>query len=430
MSWWRAKPLRRMAVLVVAGSVIAACGSSSSGSGGGNTASPGGSSTSPSAATTPSGPTGSVIKIGVAAAETGVGASLWAQAAKIPTVWADYTNAHGGIAGHKVQVIVEDSKSDPAAGLAVAHDLVQNKHVVAMLTLDTQAETAIAQYLQKAKIPLLGMNFDSTITSKPNVFNVNSSVLGVASGTVLAAKLAGKTKFGLMYCTESPACAQVRPLYQGVASQIGVKYTGDTPISASAASYTAQCLSFIDKGATDIEVDEAESAQVRVAADCLKQGYKGTFSELASEVDIPAYKSVPGTTWIGTLNAFPWWINAAPVKTYRDAVQQYAPSLNIESAAPAGAWTSLLMFTRALSAATGAVTPASVSAAYATVKNETLNGLLPSPVSFVAGKPTTSPPCFWIFKYVSGQQNPTLLRTAKSGNGASGSLASSCMPSS
>ncbi len=46
-----------------------------------------------------------------------------------------WTNSHGGINGHPVDVVAEyaDDKADPAVGLAAVKDLVENQHVIAIV---------------------------------------------------------------------------------------------------------------------------------------------------------------------------------------------------------------------------------------------------------------------------------------------------------
>lgn len=369
---------------------------------------------------------GSAIKIGVVAARSGHGVSLFGEASKVAEVWEQFINDKGGINGRKVDVIVRDSKSEPAAGLAVAQDLVKNEKVSAVMTLDTQAESSVAPYLQTAKIPLLGINFNPAVTKLPNVYNINSSVAGFSRGTVLAAQLEGKSTMGSLYCSEAPSCATAAGIYEKVGASLDIDFVGGLAVDATAPNYTAPCLTLMQKGADYIEVDQSTAAQVRIAADCVKQGFDGVFGAVASTVDIESYRAVKGATFAGSLNAFPWWVDEPPVVEYRDALKKYDPSIKYEASAPAAVWTTLQFFAKAMANADD-TTPTGVAKALGSVRDETLDGLLAAPVTLKPNAPTESPACFWLFEYKAGDENPTLLKGQKSGNGETGDLASSCI---
>ncbi len=51
---------------------------------------------------------------------------------KVQQAWASWTNAHGGINGHPVKMIVKDDAPEPVGGAAVAKELVEQDHVMAI----------------------------------------------------------------------------------------------------------------------------------------------------------------------------------------------------------------------------------------------------------------------------------------------------------
>jgi branched-chain amino acid transport system substrate-binding protein len=305
---------------------------------------------------------------------------------------------------------------------------VQNKKVSAILSLDATAEVAVAPYLQSARVPLLGVTFTPTVAENPNVFNVTTGVGSFVQGVVAAAKLEGATKFGLLYCNESPACAASAPIYEQYAPTLDMEFTGKLGVDGDAPNYTAPCLSLIEKGTDFIELDTSGAGQARIAADCVAQGYRGAFGGVASTFTPEIYKDIAGSTWIGSLNSFPWWVDAAPVVEYRDAIAKYDSSLNYNGSAPSAAWTSLQLFAKAMENADD-VSAAGVTEAMGTIKDETLGGLLASPVTLDPTKPTVSPTCFWAVKYVAGEETPTVIGEGDSGNGATDGLESTCLSS-
>src|SRR4029077_6819308 len=80
-----------------------------------------------------------------------------ASAATMAQIWAQWTNAHGGIAGHPVQVFAADDGADPSRSRSLVQDMVENKHVIAfvgsMPPLDADADV---QYLEQKHVPVVG----------------------------------------------------------------------------------------------------------------------------------------------------------------------------------------------------------------------------------------------------------------------------------
>jgi branched-chain amino acid transport system substrate-binding protein len=132
---------------------------------------------------------------------------------------------------------------------------------------------------------------------------------------------------------------------------------------------------------------------------------------------------------IGTLNGFPWWADAAPVERFRTAMEKYEGDTDIASTSTTTVWASLELFKKALGEDTATVDRASVTTAYSAIKDETLDGLLPQPITFTEGAAAPVVNCFWQYDFSAGDENPKLLAPkGESGNGASGDLATACAP--
>src|SRR5260370_1361855 len=123
-----ARRMRLIVVAVAALALAAGCGSggsSSAGNGGGSSA------TQPSSSA--STPSGTPIKIGNVgtysgfAGTTSIGSKYGMQA------WASYVNAHGGINGHPVDLIVKDDQGSATNALAAVKELVSQDHVIAIV---------------------------------------------------------------------------------------------------------------------------------------------------------------------------------------------------------------------------------------------------------------------------------------------------------
>src|SRR5262249_3554345 len=140
--------------------------------------------------------------------------------------WANHVNTTGGINGHPVDLTVLDDGGDPAKALQNAKQLVEQNKVVAMVGFASLADAAVAQYFDQQGIPVVGGLSLQTFVTDPNWFASNANlVIGLAWGTLDIVKKAGLSNVGVTYCAESPICAQLIPLMQGVSSILGPKVT-------------------------------------------------------------------------------------------------------------------------------------------------------------------------------------------------------------
>ena len=376
--------------------------------------------------------TGSTIKIGFMVGLTGRN-TQGIPASKIAPGWAKWVNANGGIGGHQVEVVIRDSKTDPGTAQSVVKDLVENQKVVALVVSDTTAEASIEPYMTAQKVPVIGGYAVSTATwSKvPNWFTMSTTIPTFISMGAVAAKQAGGSSFGAASCQGSATCSAVGPLYKSAAEAQGMKYAGLVGIADDSASYIAQCLTLMQGGADSIVLSIPPDTGGRVATDCTQQGYKGLYVMSAGTFQQALFtgNSFKGTTFVGGLNGFPWWSSAAPVKTFRDVVAKYAPGVDYRSSSTTVIWAALELFRKAVGSPTGDVTAADVINDYTSLKGETLDGLLPKPVTYTAGQPAPAGTCFWLFKYQGGDTDPVSIHQGASGNGANGDLASTCMGS-
>src|SRR4029078_3110092 len=92
-----------------------------------------------------------------------------------------------------------------------------------------------------------------------------------------------------------------------------------TKVSATAADYTAECISWVQQGVDFIQISAGGSTGGKLMESCDDQGYKGIWGASAGSVTGDLTKAPFGLA--GGLNAFPWWVDDAPVKTYRDTMQ-------------------------------------------------------------------------------------------------------------
>jgi branched-chain amino acid transport system substrate-binding protein len=263
----------------------------------------------------------------------------------------------------------------------------------------------------------------------PNTyFNTAPSNPGTAASSMLATSAVGLSKFSAAVCAEVPACAEAGGLYEVVAPAIGIEYVGLVTVGAADPSYTAPCLELVGNGADVINLGVAPQTGLAVVDECNLQGYTGAYAAANNSVTAAAFESLEGLRLIGGLNGFPWWADAPPAQQFRDAVEQYGDGVDARNPSATTTWSALELFRKAMGeygpAADADVTPADVIGAYHQIADETLDGLLPSPVTYVADGFQPVIPCFWLFDMQDGEFASVNL--GDSGNGESGDLQSSC----
>jgi branched-chain amino acid transport system substrate-binding protein len=374
--------------------------------------------------------TGTPIKIGYGASLSGPQAQNGLSAQAVAHAWQEYTNAHGGILGHPVDIVMQDTKNTVPAAISVAKGFIADKSYDAIMLTDLVAEGAMVSTFTNSGIATIsgGGSSDLLWSAVPGVFQDVSGSNYTIKAYVDASKAAGATKFGWAACAEVAVCQANGGKAMTYASSIGLGAEGVQLVSASATDYTAQCLAFIGKGTDSIAFNIGFPVGARFASDCIQQGYKGTFSVINSGFDQKTFAAVTGFKSEGGTNGFPWWANDPAVAIYRQAMAQYSPNGVATSGNSTSIWSSLELLKKAIENAKPAtIDRASVLAAMYTIKNETLGGLLPQPVTYTQGKPSTPIGCSWLFKFNAGDKNPTSIPPAKSGNGATGDLASTCI---
>ena len=403
-----------LGVAVTACSVLAGC------AGGGS-----GGSTDQDAALT-----GDPVKIGVLVARSGFNSELSGPVGDAAQGWANWVNDNGGLGGRPVEVIAEDTGGTPATGQALAKDFVEKQQVVAVMLADPSVESGVADYLQQNNVPVIeSLGFDvNSWGVRPNFFTTATSDVYMQASYAISAADTGSPSIAVAACAEAPTCAQVSGTIETVSPTVGLTYDGAVRVAASQPSFTAECLSFLERRTQFIAMALSFAGTgTRMVTDCLQQGYGGHFGVSSGSVVRSLLDEVPGAKYSGALNGFPWWVDAAPVQTYRDAMAEYAPDVEASSAWITSAWAGLEMFRKAVSGtAAGGLTREQVFDGYHAVQGETLDGLLPQPMTYTAGQPAPAIECFWLYSFTQGDAELKIRQEGRNGNGATGPLASTC----
>jgi branched-chain amino acid transport system substrate-binding protein len=273
-----------------------------------------------------------------------------------------YANAYkGGLAGHKINLVVCQNQETPAGGQACANQLVQDKVVAVVLPFTGEGATEVPT-ITKAGIPyitLSGASNQELMT--PGAYALTGGYPATLGAYALSAKAHGYSKFAMLV-SNVPAAIQGAELLGGlVFKNAGVGYkvipvnpgTADvTPQLQAAASWGAKaigltgdvtlCSSFL-KGYQTLGLTEPKY----VISTCLDPSI---FSTLGSEL---------GGSYIDTTS------NASPADDalYAAITQKFAPSVNPNpnaSANQASGLIPVLSLLGIMSGYTGPVTPAAV----------------------------------------------------------------------
>jgi branched-chain amino acid transport system substrate-binding protein len=228
-----ASPRIRLTGLLVtaalAAVVIAACGSSSSS----------GSSSAP-------GVTKTSITFGTHQPLTGPAAPGYSEIAPASQAFFDYVNAHGGVFGRKIHLIIKDDAYNPTNTVNVVHQLVLNSNVFGIFEgLGTPTHTKVVGYLNASKVPDLfvasGCPCWDKGTTQPETFGwqPNYTIEGKILGQYIKQKFPGK-KIGVLYQDDDFGQGGLAGIQAEVpASQIVAKQAYQSGVTTLAPQITA-----------------------------------------------------------------------------------------------------------------------------------------------------------------------------------------------
>jgi branched-chain amino acid transport system substrate-binding protein len=190
----RLLPLACAAALALA---VSACGSSST-----NTST---SSSSGSGGATAPGVTATSITFGTHQPLTGPAAPGYSEIAPASQAYFDYVNAHGGVYGRSIHLIIKDDAYNPAQTVSVVHQLVLQDNVFGIFEgLGTPTHTKVVGFLNASKVPDMfvasGCPCWDAGSTQPETFGwqPNYTIEGKILGQYIAKHFAGE-KVGVLY---------------------------------------------------------------------------------------------------------------------------------------------------------------------------------------------------------------------------------------
>jgi branched-chain amino acid transport system substrate-binding protein len=415
--------------IAVAASALALAACSSSGSGSPPSSSASGQAGGPAGSSSAAAPTGTPIKIDVVTALSGFNGANYASVPSIAQAWAKFANSQKGIGGHQVVVTTMDTKSDPVTAASIASSIASGSSVSAVIWEDASTEAQGLPKLSAAGIPVVGaFGFTPTLWGAlKNVWEPIQWSPQIQYSSVKAAQVAGLKDEYFVTCSEVPGCAAGPQQGATAAHALGMKVDGNggVGLAAAAPSYTSQCLDMINLGVQNAIISLTSDPAIRFMQECQQQGYKGAVTIIGAGFTYPVLAAADGLQQVVVATqGFPWFVDAPPVVTYRNAMAAAGVPETSYGLDPSTAlWTSLELFRKAVgtdaAGITGSVTAKDVITAYGKVKNETLGGLLPQPLTLTANAPQPLMHCFFTISVKDGNKYTAL----------PGGLTPTCLPS-
>ncbi len=204
------KSLANVGVIAAVVLAVAACGSSGSSS----SSAAGGSSGSSTSSSSSSGSNGGSTAPGVTATSitfgthqplTGPAAPGYSEIAPASQAFFDYVNAHGGVFGRQIHLIIKDDAYNPTNTVNIVHQLVLQSHVFGIFEgLGTPTHTKVVGFLNASRVPDIfvasGCPCWDKGSSQPYTFGwqPNYTIEGKILGQYIKQHFAGK-KIGVLY---------------------------------------------------------------------------------------------------------------------------------------------------------------------------------------------------------------------------------------
>lgn len=318
-------------------------------------------------------------------------------------LWVKATNAKGGVNGHPVKLFVADDNTDNARHRQLIQEFVEQKGVIAFVQNgEALTGSASVDYLKAKGVPVInsiGGNtyfYDSPVHF-PLVAHGEEFVKASLYNSADYAKQKGKTKYGLIACTEAQVCNDTERL-NGNAENVkaaGMELVYKSRASLAQPDFTAECIGARNAKVEILQIALDGNSVARVAASCARQNYRPLFSVFGAIAfdKMKDNKDLDGLTV--NANGFPYFICGDPAATeFCDAQRKYGP-VQVYGIGNSIGWTAAKAFELAArNVPDSSVTSADILNGLWSFKNETVGGLT-HPLTFTKGQNAPRMPCWW-----------------------------------
>jgi branched-chain amino acid transport system substrate-binding protein len=183
-------------------------------------------------------------KIGVIFSVTGAASFLGEPEKNAIIMLQDQINKAGGVGGHPLEVIFEDSKSDETQAVLSAKKLLERDNVLAIIGPSTTGESmAVVPIMNGAKTPLISCATGAGITQPVNerawIFKVAQYDYSVAEALYAHMKKHGISKVGILTITTGFGDAGKKALHE-MAPKYGITIVADERYGPKDSDMTTQ----------------------------------------------------------------------------------------------------------------------------------------------------------------------------------------------
>jgi ABC-type branched-subunit amino acid transport system substrate-binding protein len=228
-------------------------------------------------ASIPNGP----ISFGVITSESGILAEFGVLIKSGYEAAAQYVNKHGGIGGHKINLIVLNDAGDPAQNVTDGRQLLAD-HVAAVLEPGFDGiNTGTQALLVQQGIPELWpieLATDTDTTKFPAMFSINAGDIQHAQAEADAVHTAGFTKVAVIEDTTPESLARYT-LFKEDAAKYGITVTATEQYSSTSVNLTPQVAAAQAANAQALVVEVATEIPHLFAAMSSLKWYPVTFGD-------------------------------------------------------------------------------------------------------------------------------------------------------
>lgn len=342
---------------------------------------------------------GAPLRIGQVGAFSGILGSITINGRTALAAWAQAMNAQGGLACHPVVLYQVDDGADPARAAAIVQNLVDNKGVQALVgAFDPLGFNGIVSGVEKMKVPVVGGDgLNDAWANNRYLFPPGATNVGNIRVLLRQMVQADKRKIGLIYCVEATVCTDVAKTITAETPKVGADLVYNSPVSTTQTDYTAQCINARNAGVQAFGVSLDGPSLGRVARSCSAIGYRPLFigNAITLTEQVAEDPTLRRSGFASTGAIAPWLPGGGPgQREYQAAMAKYAPNTSLGSSSITMWATGKLL--EAVVAGLGdqarlkPIETADVFAGLATIRRETLGGLIP-PITFTAGQKSAPP---------------------------------------
>lgn len=390
----RAVGIYRVGLVIAAcaatGAIAVGCGSSSS-TGSGDT------------------PSGDPIKIGVISTDHYAPQEI--DSMDVPETskrWEEYTNSHGGINGHPVEVVEKDDKGNPANGLRYLNEFEKEGFVAIAdnSVNDHVDDPGFPASADAAHIPVIGLQSDFSAVvyeTDPNYFATGTTASANIWVFLKSAQLTGKKKFGMVCRGPIAACTGYFQAFKKEAKGLGLELVYEGSIPENAKDRTPQCKAAQSAGAEMLFMASPYNDEFElVGNDCAAIGYSPTFLINATSI---GHSETPNKAITAAVNhqVMPYFVENKSTAAFHEAMDSYLPEA-VSGFEVITTWVGLQTIAEAAKAGVeegGTPTTDDIYEGLYSFKDNTIGGLA-APLTYVKGKPTPVP-CAFFFSLEKGK---------------------------